>query len=191
MILPVFAFGQPVLREKCKPVDTENPDLAQFISDMWQTMYDSNGVGLAAPQVGKNMRIFVADTTQLDDEKKRRTDAPGFKKVFINPEIMEETGKAWDYEEGCLSIPHIRGSVSRLPVLRIRYQNEAFEWCEETYDGMNARVIQHEFDHIEGVLFIDKLNPLKRRMIQRRLDAIKIGNVDVDYKMKFAPQTRR
>lgn len=191
MILPVFAFGQPVLREKCKPVEANTAEIQKFISDMWETMYDSNGVGLAAPQVGKNTRIFVADTIQLGDEKKRKTDAEGFKKVFINPEIVEETGTAWEYEEGCLSIPHVRGSVSRLPVLRIRYQNEAFEWCEDTFDGMNARVIQHEFDHIEGVLFIDKISPIKRRMIQRRLDAIKIGNVDTDYKMKFAPQTRR
>jgi peptide deformylase len=191
MILPVFAFGQPVLREKCLPIAAPSPELTELIKNMWATMYDSNGVGLAAPQIGKNLRLFIADTTQIDDDTKRKTAAPGYKKVFINPEILEETGKAWDYEEGCLSIPNIRGSVERLPLLRIRYQNEAFEWCEETYDGMNARVIQHEFDHIEGILFIDKLNPLKRRMIQRRLDAIKIGNVDVDYKMKFAPQSRK
>jgi peptide deformylase len=191
MILPVFAFGQPHLREQCKPIDTQYPDLSELIKNMWETMYDSNGVGLAAPQIGKNIRLFVADTQQIDDDTKRRTTAPGYKKVFINPEILEETGTEWSYQEGCLSIPNIHGDVMRKPILRIRYQNEAFETVEETFDGMNARVIQHEFDHIEGVLFIDKINPLKRRMIQRRLDAIKIGNVDVDYKMKFAPQARR
>ena len=186
MILPIYAYGHAVLRTKCAPITAEYPDLDAFIIDMWETMYHTKGVGLAAPQVGRTIRLFVVDTLQIEDDEKRRTEK-GIKQVFINAEIIDEMGSPWAYEEGCLSIPHLRGDVMRDEKIRLRYYDEQGDVHEETFDGLNARVIQHEYDHTEGVLFIDKVSPLKKRMMQRKLDGIRNGRVDADYKMKFAP----
>jgi peptide deformylase len=149
---------------------------------MWQTMYAASGVGLAAPQVGMSIRLFVVDTVQL--QEKRKTDFNGIKKVFINPTILEETGEEWKYEEGCLSIPGIREDVFREPLVKIHYFDEQFNEFTETFDDINARVIQHEYDHIEGVLFTDKLKPLKRKLLLPKLTKISRGEVDVDYRVR-------
>jgi len=183
MILPVFAYGQPVLKKVAVPVDEHYPDLAQLISNMWETMYAAHGVGLAAPQIGLGIRLFIVDTVQIADEKK---DDSGIKKVFINAEMLHEFGKSWSYEEGCLSIPNIRGEVERLSDIRIKYMDEKFNWHEESYSGIHARVIQHEYDHIEGKLFIEKLKPLKKKLIQGKLNKIKAGEATADYRLKFA-----
>lgn len=180
MILPIRAYGDPVLRKKCHTITSDYPELKKFIEDMYETMYESNGVGLAAPQVGKDIRLFIIDTDAFNDKKSK-----GVKKTFINAEILSESGKEWDFEEGCLSIPKIRENVARFPDLVIKYQDENFEWFEETYSGMEARVIQHEFDHIEGVLFVDHLSALKKQLLKGKLQNISKGKIDVDYKMKF------
>lgn len=184
MILPIFAFGQPVLKQVAKDITAEYEGLSQLIEDMWETMYQAYGVGLAAPQIGLGIRIFVVDSTQIKDEM--RKGEQGIKKVFINAHVIEESGKSWGYEEGCLSIPHVRGEVERLDTVRIKYMDENFNEFEETYSGINARVIQHEYDHIDGVLFTDKLKPLKKKLIQRRMNDIAAGKVRADYKLKFA-----
>jgi len=183
MILPIVAFGTAVLKKKAKDVEKDHPGFTELLENMWETMYNANGVGLAAPQIGKQLRIFIVDTIQLEEEEGDMKD--GIKKAFINAEILEEEGEPWLYEEGCLSIPHIRGDVERQPEITIRYQDENFEEHTKIFDGMNARVIQHEYDHIEGVLFTTKLKPLKRRLIKRKLESIRKGSVKVDYRMKF------
>ncbi|MBP6826314.1 MAG: peptide deformylase [Saprospiraceae bacterium] len=186
MVLPIYAYGQPVLKKVAAAIDAEYPGLQTVIADMWETMYHADGVGLAAPQVGLSVRLFVIDTLQLKSDEKDDTDKEeGFKKVFINAQKVEETGNPWAYEEGCLSIPRIRGDVERPDTIRLRYQDEHFNEFEETFSGVNARVIQHEYDHIEGVLFTEKLKPLKKRLIQRKLEDIRLGKVNADYKMKF------
>jgi peptide deformylase len=187
MILPIIAFGHPVLKKVAAPIDPDFPGLDELIANMWETMYHADGVGLAAPQIGQPIRLFVVDSLQIGrEEEKHKSDAePGFKKVFINAQKVEETGDLWTYEEGCLSIPRIRGDVERPPEIRLRYMNEHFEEFEETFRGMNARVIQHEYDHIEGILFTERLKPLKKRLIQRKLEDIRVGRVSTDYKMKF------
>ncbi len=183
MILPIYAFGQSVLKKKAVDIDKDYPDLDTLLDNMWKTMYNANGVGLAAPQIGMSIRIFLIDTIQLNDKKEKTT--KGFKKAFINAHIIEETGKPWEYEEGCLSIPDVRGDVSRPEQITIRYQDENFKEHTETFNGIDARVIQHEYDHIEGVLFTEKLKPIKKRLVKRKLEFIKKGKVDVDYKMRF------
>jgi peptide deformylase len=183
MILPIFAYGQPVLKKKAAPIGPDYPELATLIANMWETMYNAHGVGLAAPQVGLSIRLFVIDSVQIMDEGK---EAEGLKKVFINAEMIEETGETWAYEEGCLSIPDIRGDVERNPHIRLRYLDENFQPHEETFTDINARVIQHEYDHIDGVLFTDRLKPLKKRLVQRKLEAIRQGKVSADYRLKFA-----
>jgi len=183
MILPIFAYGQPVLKKKAAPITPDYPELGGLIANMWETMYNAHGVGLAAPQIGLSIRLFVIDTLQMKDEGETND---GFKKVFINAEMLDETGQAWAYEEGCLSIPDIRGDVERQPDIRLRYLDEHFQSHEETFTGVNARVIQHEYDHIDGILFTERLKPLKKRLIQRKLDAIRQGKVSSDYRMKFA-----
>ncbi|MBR9921403.1 MAG: peptide deformylase [Bacteroidetes bacterium] len=183
MILPIYAYGQPVLKREAEEIDADYPRLDKLIEDMWETMYHANGVGLAAPQIGKGIRLFLVDTVQTMEEGEEEK---GIKKVFINAEILEEEGEAWTYEEGCLSIPQINGDVDRKPQIRMRYQDENFEEHEETFDGINARVIQHEYDHIEGVLFLDHLKPIKRKLIKRKLDNIRKGKITVDYRMRFA-----
>ncbi len=182
MILPIYAYGQKVLKKKAKDVDLDDPGIKEFIANMWETMYNAQGVGLAAPQVGKSMRIFLVDTVQT---MKKGEESKGVKKAFINPEIIEEWGEEWSYEEGCLSIPHLRGDVDRWSDIAIRYYDLDGNEYEEEYDGINARVIQHEYDHIEGKLFTEHLKPLKRQLIKRKLEAIRKGNVDADYRLKF------
>ncbi|MCB0574781.1 MAG: peptide deformylase [Saprospiraceae bacterium] len=185
MILPIFAYGQPVLKKIAAPVEPGFPDLPALIADMWETMYHADGVGLAAPQVGHSIRLFVIDTLQLDKEDGDEAEEKGFKKVFINAQKVEEAGDPWAYEEGCLSIPRIRGDVERPESIRLKYMDENFNEYEETFTGVNARVIQHEYDHIEGVLFTEKLKPLKKRLIQRKLEDIRLGKINPEYKMKF------
>lgn len=183
MILPIYAYGQPVLKRKASDIDKDYPGLDELIRDMWETMYHAHGVGLAAPQIGRSVRLFVVDTVQIEEEE---DDEKGIKQVFINAEILEEEGGYWEYEEGCLSIPEVRGDVSRQEEIRIRYMDEQFQVHEKTFNGMNARVIQHEYDHIEGILFTELLKPLKKRRIQRKLEDIKKGKVSSSYRMKFA-----
>ena len=183
MILPIYAFGQAVLKKVGEPIDQNYEGLAELIENMWETMYNAKGVGLAAPQIGRAIRLFIVDTVQIMDEGK---EAEGIKRVFINAEKIEEGGDEWDYEEGCLSIPDIRGDVSRPAQIKLRYMDENFEEHTEVFMGMNARVIQHEYDHTDGILFTEYLKPLKRRLIRRRLENIKKGKIASDYKMKFA-----
>ncbi|MFN3446124.1 MAG: peptide deformylase [Bacteroidia bacterium] len=180
MIYPIVAYGDPVLRKVGAEVEKDYPQLKELIENMFETMYESHGVGLAAPQIGKAINLFIIDSSRFEDEK-----YPHVKKVFINAEILEETGDKWDFEEGCLSIPHIRENVKRHETLRIRYQDENFETHEETYDGIVARVIQHEYDHVKGVMFVDRLSELKKRLLKNKLINISKGGVRVDYKMRF------
>lgn len=180
MILPVYAFGSAVLRKKADPIGPDYPNLQELIANMFETMYESNGIGLAAPQIGVAIRLFIVDGTEIEDPS-----TADFKKVFVNAEILEEFDQKWDYEEGCLSIPGVRADVNRHSKLRIRYQDENFKEFEEEFDGMAARIIQHEYDHIEGILFTDRIAPLKRTMLKSRLSNITIGKVNVGYKMKF------
>ena len=179
MILPIVAYGNSILKKRCEDVPLDRATITPLLNNMWETMYNARGVGLAAPQVGLNMRIFIVDTLQLENEE------DGIKNAFINAEIIEEFDDLWTYEEGCLSIPKLTGDVERNGKVTIKYWDEEFNEHLKTFDGMNARVIQHEYDHIEGILFIEKLKPLKKRLIQRKLDNIKKGKIDVDYKMKF------
>lgn len=182
MILPIYAYGQPVLRKKSTPIQRDYPELSKLIEDMYETMYSAKGVGLAAPQIGADIRLFIVDTIQLD---KKHDTATGIKKVFINAEIIEETGDLWMYEEGCLSIPDIHVEIERNPSILIKYLDTDWNEHIEQYDAVNARVIQHEHDHIEGILFIDRMKPLKRRLINRKLEKIKKGEIEVDHPMKF------
>jgi peptide deformylase len=186
MLLPVYAYGQPVLKKVSIFIDPEYPDIQGLIANMWDTMYHADGVGIAAPQIGHSIRLFVIDTEQVDRKEGAvsATDIP-FKQVFINAQILAETDTPWTYEEGCLSIPDIRGDVERPEGIRIRWQDENFQEHEAEFTGINARVILHEYDHIEGILFTEKLKPLKKRLIQRRLEAIRAGRVKTDYKMRF------
>lgn len=191
MILPIVAYGNPVLRKVCKDIFPDHPGLEKLIADMWDTMYISNGVGLAAPQVNRDIRLFVVDSTRIFegmDEKERLDypDVPGIKQVFINAHIVEFTGNEWSYNEGCLSIPKIREDVTRPDTVTIKFLDEQFNSHIDTYTGITARVIQHEYDHIEGKLFIDYLSPLKRKLMKGKLNDIAKGNISVDYKMSFS-----
>jgi peptide deformylase len=192
MILPIVAYGNPVLRKLAHDINETYPGLAKLIEDMWETMYSSNGVGLAAPQVNRDIRLFVMDSAQIfanmdEDERKEENypDAPGTKQVFINAHLMEEIGEDWAYNEGCLSIPKIREDIYRAEEVTIAYQDENFRAHTKTFSGVTARIILHEYDHIEGKLFIDRLPPLKRKLLRRKLDDISKGRVSVDYKMAF------
>lgn len=191
MILPIVAYGDPVLKKEAEEIDQDYPNLQQLIADMFETMYEASGVGLAAPQVGRSIRLFVVDgspfaeTDEDEEPDPRAADMEGFKKVFINPIIEEETGKEWGFAEGCLSIPKIREEVFRKETIRISYYDEQWNFHEDTFDGYKARIIQHEYDHIEGVLFTDHLSVLKKRLLTKRLANISQGVVSVDYKMKF------
>ncbi|WP_257659018.1 peptide deformylase [Parapedobacter lycopersici] len=187
MKLPIIAYGDPVLKRKGVDIDADYPDLQGLIANMFESMYAARGVGLAAPQVGLSIRLFVVDASPYaEDEPALET----FRKVFINPEILEESGTKWLFNEGCLSIPEIHEDVSRYPDIRVRYFDENWEAHEENFSGLAARIIQHEYDHIEGKLFTDKLSPLRKAMLKSKLDAITKGQVGVDYKMKF-PSPRR
>ena len=189
MILPIVDYGDPVRRKKCTEIDAEYPDLKELISNMWETMYNAAGVGLVAPQIGKPIRMFLVDTTPFAEDEDlseaERAQLKDFKRVFINAQMEEETGKKWAFNEGCLSIPDIREDVSRQDTITLRYLDEDFKPHTQTFDGLLARVIQHEYDHIEGVLFTDKLSSLKRRLLKGKLANISKGKIEVDYKMKF------
>jgi peptide deformylase len=185
MKLPIVAYGDPVLRKVCTEIDENYPDLQLLIKNMFDTMYAASGVGLAAPQVNLPIRLFIVDTGENEDG------SPGYKKVFINAEIIEETGEPWAFNEGCLSIPDIREDVYRKPNIRISYFDENWQQREEEVTGMPARVIQHEYDHIEGKLFTDTLSLLRKRMLKSKFDSISKGNVRTDYKMRFPQQSKR
>lgn len=191
MILPIVAYGHPVLREVAKNIDAEYPQLDKLIEDMWETMYASNGVGIAAPQVNRAIRLFVVDSTQIfesleEEEKDDYPDAPGIKQVFINAKVLRLNGEEWPYNEGCLSIPKVREDVMRPEEVEIEFQDEQFQTHVKTFNGITARVILHEYDHIEGKLFIDHISLLKRKLIKSKLDDISKGKVRVDYRMLFA-----
>jgi peptide deformylase len=192
MILPIVAYGHPVLRKVAEDIGPDYPGLAKLIEDMWETMYGSNGVGLAAPQINKPIRLFVVDSAQIfsnmDEEERAESeypDAPGVKQVFINAHIVEEAGEDWPYNEGCLSIPKIREDIYRAEEVTIRFMDEKFEEHTQTFDGITGRIILHEYDHIEGKLFIDHLPLLKRKLYKRKLDDISKGSIRVDYRMLF------
>lgn len=194
MILPIIAYGDPVLRKVGTDLPKEHPKLKELIENMWETMYNANGVGLAAPQIGLPVRLFLVDTTpfskdeDLSEEDQKKLD--GFKKVFINAYIEEETGEEWPFSEGCLSIPDIHEDIKRKDTVTITYVDENFKEYTETYDGLLARVIQHEYDHIEGILFTDKLSPLKKRLLKSRLNNISKGKIRADYRMRFPNQKK-
>jgi len=182
MIYPIVAYGDVVLKKKAQNIDQTSSEinLPKLIADMYETMYQAGGVGLAAPQIVLSLRLFVVDAEAMDEENLK-----GFKKVFINPVITKQTGEKWAYNEGCLSIPNIREDVERPFKIEIEYYDANWNLYQESYEGLAARVIQHEYDHIEGVLFIDYLTPFKKRLLKGRLTDISKGNVDVDYRMKF------
>ncbi len=190
MVLPIVAYGHPVLRKVAADIDPEYPGLEKLISDMWDTMYGSNGVGLAAPQVNKDIRLFMIDTMQMfenmeDEEKVAYPDEPGYKGVFINAHIVDLNGEEWSYNEGCLSIPKIREDIFRQERVTLEFEDENFESHVKTFRGLTARVILHEYDHIEGKLFIDYISPLKRKLMKGKLNDISKGKINVDYKMLF------
>lgn len=188
MKLPIIAYGDPILRQKAKEIDEDYPELNTLIDNMFETMYAASGVGIAAPQIGKSIRLFVIDASPYEEDEPQLKD---FKKVFINPIIIQEEGEKWSSSEGCLSIPDIREDVSRLSKLTINYLDQNWEEHEETYDGLAARIIQHEYDHIEGKLFTDHITPLRKALLKSKLDAIAKGRVNVDYKMKFPALKRK
>ena len=182
MIYPIVAYGDTVLKKAAEDINRHDPalDLQKLVADMFETMYNAHGVGLAAPQIGLSLRLFVIDADAMDEEIK------GMKKAFINPRIIEETGTLWAFEEGCLSIPDVRDKVYRKPTIVVRYFDENWQEKEETFTGLTARVIQHEYDHIEGVLFTDHLSTMKKTLWRGRLNNISKGNIKHDYPMRFA-----
>jgi peptide deformylase len=190
MILPIVAYGSPVLRKVARDIDAGYPGLDKLIADMWETMYNSNGVGIAAPQVNKDIRLFVMDSEQIfqnqeEEEKGEYPDEPGYKGVFINAHIQELGGNEWSYNEGCLSIPKIREDILRKESVTLTFMDEHFVEHTKTFIGITARVILHEYDHIEGKLFIDYIRPLRRTLMKRKLDDISKGKVKTDYRMLF------
>ena len=193
MILPIVAYGDPILKKDCEEIDENYPNLKQLISDMFETMYKAKGVGLAAPQIGKNIRLFIVDGSPFaeDEDDPRAEGIENFKKVFINPIIEEEDGREWPFQEGCLSIPKIRENVSRKPDITVSFYDENWELKEESYSGYAARIFQHEYDHIEGILFTDYLSPLKRKLIQKKLNNITNGEIEIDYKMRFPKKVKK
>ncbi|MCT4665342.1 MAG: peptide deformylase [Flavobacteriales bacterium] len=188
MILPIVAYGHPVLKEVAKDIEKDYPELDTLLENMWETMYNAHGVGLAAPQIGKSIRIFVIDASPFADEEPALKD---FKKAFINAHIIEETGEDWDFNEGCLSIPEVREDVTRPSEVLIEYYNENWEKKTEKFDGLAARIIQHEYDHIDGILFTDHLTSLRKRMINGKLKKIQDGKIDSGYRMKLAPSKKK
>jgi len=195
MILPIVAYGDAVLKKKAKDIDKDYPNLNELIANMYETMYGAYGVGLAAPQIGLPIRLFLVDTDPFSEDEdlseEERTQLKGFKKTFINAQILEEEGDEWAFNEGCLSIPDVREDVFRQPKIKIQYQDENFETHVEEYDGLIARVIQHEYDHIEGILFTDKLSSFKKRLIKGKLTNISKGKIKIDYKMRFPAMSRK
>ena len=197
MILPIVAYGSPILKKEAEEIDENYEGLDQLIADMFETMYEASGVGLAAPQIDRSIRLFVVDASPFAEVEEGEEPDPmakgleNFKKVFINPIIEEESGEEWAFAEGCLSIPKIREEVMRKPKIKISYYDQQWNFHEEEYDGYAARIIQHEYDHIEGVLFTDHLSPLKRRMLKKKLANISKGEVEAAYRMKFPSLTKK
>ncbi len=190
MILPIVAYGSPILRKVAEEITASHEGLEKLLSDMWETMYNSNGVGLAAPQINKSIRLFTMDSIQIfendeDGDTDEYPDKPGYKGVFINPEVLALNGKPWPYNEGCLSIPKIREDVLREESVTLSFMDENFVPHTKTFNGITARVILHEYDHLEGKLFIDHIKPLKRTLLKRKLDDITKGKIRVDYRMLF------
>lgn len=185
MILPIVSFGAPILRKKCVDITPEYPELETLLANMWETMYEASGIGLAAPQINKGIRLFLIDTTPFVDDEEE-TEEVIVKQAFINARIIEETGEEWVFNEGCLSIPDVREDVSRKSTVKIEYMDENFKKHTTTFDGLTARVIQHEYDHIDGILFTDKISALRKRMIKGKLMDISKGKVNVAYKMRFS-----
>ena len=190
MIIPIIAYGDPLLKKESEEITADYPSLDLLVENMFETMYQAKGVGLAAPQVGLNIRLFIVDGAPFADEEGDEPDprAVGmetFKKVFINPVIEEESGEVWAFQEGCLSIPKIRENVHRKSDILLSYYDEKWVFHEERFSGYAARIIQHEYDHIEGILFTDRLNPLKKKLVQKKLKQIAEGLVSTDYKLKF------
>ncbi len=183
MILPVYAYGTKILREKSNQVETNYTGLHELIANMFETMHNTEGIGLAAPQIGLSIKLFVVDASPLDDQKNNLKD---FKKVFINPKIIKEEGEKCNYKEGCLSIPGIQEEVMRKSKIRITYHDENFIGHDEIFDKIPARIILHEYDHLEGILFTDRLDPLKKRLLHNKLQNISKGNIEVGYNMIFA-----
>lgn len=195
MILPIYGYGEPVLRKMGEEISKDYPNLKALIANMFDTMYNAHGVGLAAPQIGLAIRLFVLDTTPFaegdDVSKEEAAELKGFKKVFINAKILKEEGDVWGFNEGCLSIPDVREDVFRHEKITIEYFDENFNKKTEEFDGLRARVIQHEYDHIDGVLFTDHLSTLKKKLIGKRLQNIMEGKAYPDYRMKFAKSKGR
>jgi len=195
MILPILSYGSPILKKEAKEITQDYPNLNELIDNMWETMYAAQGVGLAAPQIGVSIRLFVIDASPFVD-KENMTDEEietlrNFKKVFINPNISLEEGNEWNFNEGCLSIPDIREDVSRKEKITLEYFDENFNSKKLNLNGLSARVVQHEYDHIEGILFVDHLSPLKKRLIKGKLNSISKGGITVDYKMSFPKKIKR
>ncbi|MCZ2356046.1 MAG: peptide deformylase [Bacteroidia bacterium] len=188
MILPVYLYGSPVLREKAQNLPKDYPGLEKLLADMFETMYNASGVGLAAPQVGKAIRLFIVDGSPMDESEEGGEDTRDFKKVFINPVILEETGEEWAFEEGCLSIPAIREEVWRPETLTIRYLDENWQEKTESYSGIKARIIQHEYDHIEGVLFTDYVTGLRKQLLRGKLNKILKGLSSASYPTRMQPK---
>ena len=195
MILPVVAYGDPVLKKRASYISIDYPKINSLISDMYETMYGANGVGLAAPQIGLSIRLFLVDTEPFSEDESfsinERSKLKNFKKTFINPKIIEESGEEWSFNEGCLSIPGIREDVIRKSQIKIRFQDENFIEKTENFDGLIARVIQHEYDHIEGILFTDKVSNFKKRLIKSKLTSISKGKIFTDYKMRFSKISKK
>lgn len=189
MILPIIAYGDPVLRKETEEITKDYPNLDAVLENMFETMYEARGIGLAAPQINLSIRLFIVDASPFGDDEdlseEEQKFVSTFKRVFMNARILEESGDEWAFNEGCLSIPDVREDVFRKPDIVMEYQDENFKKHQETFSGMVARIIQHEYDHIEGILFTDKLSPLKKRLIKGKLANISKGNVSIDYRMKF------
>ena len=195
MLLPIIAYGHPVLKRKAEVINKDYPKLLELINDMFETMYNANGVGIAAPQIGLSIRIFIVDTNPFSEDEslsdEDRSELKSFKKTFINPEILDENGDEWSFEEGCLSIPNIRESVLRQESIKIQYFDENFNKHIESYNGLLARVIQHEYDHIEGILFTDKLSSFKKQLLKKKLLKISSGKLSFDYEMQFFKSSKK
>ena len=193
MVLPIVGYGHPVLRQETEEIEQDYP-VKELVKNMFETMYKASGVGLAAPQIAEPIRLFIVDGSPFSDmediSEKEAKELEGFKKVFINPIIVEEKGDEWAFEEGCLSIPGVNADVVRKETVVIEYFNEKWELVEETYSGLPARIIQHEYDHIEGVLFPDLVSPLKKKFLTKKLNRISVGDVSANYKMKFSKRKR-
>lgn len=189
MLLPIIAYGHPVLKSKAKVIPKDYPNLSELIENMFETMYNASGVGIAAPQIGLSIRLFIVDTSPFSEDEslsdEEQNQLKSFKKIFINPEIIEESGDDWSFDEGCLSIPNIRESVLRQPEIKIQYFDENFNKYVKSFDGLLARVIQHEYDHVEGVLFTDKLSSFKKQLLKKKLLKISSGKLSFDYEMEF------